>query len=173
MKIQTKRLDLIACQPSHLRALAQGKAELEKILGIKIAEGWPQFVHAYKPPAADIADANTYAWGTLLFIDVSAAMLVGSGGFKGGPNPEGMVELGYEIAPGLWNQGYASEAVQGMLRFAFADNNVRQVIAHTLGEENASNKVLRKNGFEFAAESTDPDHGTIWQWQITKSGFYP
>lgn len=171
MEIHTRRLTLIACQPSYLRALAQSKAELGKILNVRIAEGWPQFPQAYQPPAADVADTLEYNWGTLFFVDESRAMLVGSGGFKGPPGSEATVELGYEIAPELWNQGYASEAVLGMLEFAFADSKVEQVLAHTLGVENASNKVLRKNGFEFSSESTKPEHGAIWRWKITRPAF--
>jgi hypothetical protein len=38
-------------------------------------------------------------------------------------------------------------------------------IAHTLPEENASNKALRRNGFAFAGEVEDPEDGLIWRWE--------
>ncbi|MDQ3783354.1 MAG: GNAT family N-acetyltransferase [Actinomycetota bacterium] len=43
--------------------------------------------------------------------------LVGSGGYKGGPRG-GIVEVGYEIAPGHQNQGFATEASRGMIDYA-------------------------------------------------------
>ena len=37
-------------------------------------------------------------------------------------------------------------------------------IAHTLPEENASNRALRRNGFVYAGEVDDPEDGLIWRW---------
>ena len=42
---------------------------------------------------------------------------------------------------------------------------VRQVIAHTLPEPNASTRVLQKAGMTFAGEVIDPDDGRVWRWQ--------
>jgi RimJ/RimL family protein N-acetyltransferase len=38
-------------------------------------------------------------------------------------------------------------------------------IAHTLPEENASNRALRRNGFTFSGEVDDPEDGLIWRWE--------
>jgi RimJ/RimL family protein N-acetyltransferase len=40
------------------------------------------------------------------------------------------------------------------------------IIARTLNEENASNAILRKFGFQFAGEHSDPDDGSVWQWEL-------
>jgi hypothetical protein len=39
------------------------------------------------------------------------------------------------------------------------------VVAHTLPEENASNRALRSGGFEFAGEVSDPEDGLVWRWE--------
>jgi ribosomal-protein-alanine N-acetyltransferase len=39
---------------------------------------------------------------------------------------------------------------------------VKNIIAHTLGEENASTKVLTKCGFRKVEEINDPEDGVIW-----------
>jgi RimJ/RimL family protein N-acetyltransferase len=39
------------------------------------------------------------------------------------------------------------------------------VIAHTLPEENASNRALRRNGFRLAGEVEDPEDGRVWRWE--------
>ncbi len=59
--------------------------------------------------------------------------VVGWGGFKGPPR-DGTVELGYAIAPAREGRGLATAAVRAMLRDAFADPEVRAMIAHTLPE---------------------------------------
>jgi hypothetical protein len=38
-------------------------------------------------------------------------------------------------------------------------------IAHTLPEENASTRALRRNGFLFAGEVMDPEDGLVWRWE--------
>ena len=85
----------------------------------------------------------------------------------------GTVEIGYEIASEHWNRGFATEAAQGMIAYAFAHKDVHAVIAHTLAEINASNTVLKKVGMNFIAEVDDPEEGKIWRWQINRNEYCP
>jgi RimJ/RimL family protein N-acetyltransferase len=78
-----------------------------------------------------------------------------------------VVEIGYAIAPAFQRQGLATDAVAQMIHRAFADPGVQAVDAHTLGETNASTRVLEKSGFEKIAEIMDPDDGPVWQWRRT------
>jgi [ribosomal protein S5]-alanine N-acetyltransferase len=66
-----------------------------------------------------------------------------------GPPKDGAVELGFEIAEARRGRGLATAATQAMLAEAFADDRVTEVIAHTLAERNASNRVLEKAGFQY------------------------
>jgi len=43
------------------------------------------------------------------------------------------------------------------------DPNLR-ITARTLMEENASTKILKKNGFQFVGSVIDPDDGEVWEW---------
>ena len=43
---------------------------------------------------------------------------------------------------------------------------VKQVVAHTLPETNASTRVLEKVGMVFAGEVMDPDDGRVWRWHV-------
>ena len=38
-------------------------------------------------------------------------------------------------------------------------------IAHTLPEENASTRALRRNGFTLAGAVDDPEDGLVWRWE--------
>jgi RimJ/RimL family protein N-acetyltransferase len=53
-------------------------------------------------------------------------------------------ELGYEIAPEFWKQGYATEAAEAMLAFAFNSLQVHRCWANCLTENRASIRVLEK-----------------------------
>jgi RimJ/RimL family protein N-acetyltransferase len=60
--------------------------------------------------------------------------------------PEGEIEVGYLLKQSAWGKGYATEACTRMLRFAFEQTALQEVVAVTDPENRASQKVLRKCG---------------------------
>ncbi|MHC5248282.1 GNAT family N-acetyltransferase [Enterococcus sp. LJL90] len=56
-------------------------------------------------------------------------------------------ELGYTLNKNFWNQGFATEAVAEIIRLAFAEMGLTELIGHYLIENGASSRVLAKNGF--------------------------
>ena len=83
--------------------------------------------------------------------------LVGAGGFRGGADANGRVEVGYALLPEFQHRGYATEAVHAWLDFAFADLRVHAVTAQTLASLTPSLRVLDRCGFTFAGAGTDTD----------------
>ena len=57
-------------------------------------------------------------------------------------------ELGYLIDPNYWNQGYATEACQAVLKFAFYELQLNRVYARVMKHNYSSCKVLEKLGFQ-------------------------
>lgn len=160
------RLKLIDGNLELLTAAIAGSEALERSLGVSVADGWAGFPEALPVLCASYSQhPEGQAWGSLFFVEPEAKMLVGLGGFKGAPSAEGVVEIGYAIAPAFRGQGLATDAVAQMVRRAFEDASIRAVDAHTLGHANPSTRVLEKSGFSKIAEATDPDEGTIWHWR--------
>ena len=95
----------------------------------------------------------------------ASAANIGSCGYKGPPNPNGMVEIAYGVDPDHQGKGYATEAAMALVDYALLDSSVRVVWAHTLREANASTRVLTKCGFRFVGEVTDPEDGLVWRWE--------
>ena len=166
--INTERLKLIPCGLKHFEAFARSENELAKTLGVSIVEKWLVFPEAMtfgyeylkKNPDAE-------NWWTYLFISKADKKLVGNGGFKGKPDENGTVEIGYAVAPEYRGKGLATEAAKGLIDFAFLHPQIKSVQAHTLAEENESTKVLRKVGMTFVKELHDDEDGDIWQWQLS------
>ena len=73
----------------------------------------------------------------------------------------------------LWNRGWATEVAQVMIAYAFSHEEVRAVIAHTLAQSDASNRVLQKVGMQFKASVEDPEEGKVWRWQISRDEYHP
>src|SRR5918998_6924983 len=171
--IRTDRLRLIAVEPFHAEALSRDKREFAEILGVAVPDGWPQFPEAFSPPEDGgfrRSERPPTDWRDYFFVHPRERTLVGNGGFAGDPDDSGVAEIGYEVAPEHQNRGYATEAARAMIGYAFAHEEVRAVVAHTLAETNASNAVLRKVGMTFVAkvEVDDREVGKAWRWQISK-----
>jgi [ribosomal protein S5]-alanine N-acetyltransferase len=94
--------------------------------------------------------------------------LIGSVGYKGPPSNDGMVEVGYGIVRDQHRQGYASEAVRGLLAQAFAEPAVTRVTAETYPELVGSIGVLRKCGFRFIGDGSEP--GVI-RYELTRAEY--
>ena len=173
--IETERLQLIACNKMHLKALLQGERALADLLGVELAENWLVFPETidFVPHALKTLETNPQSlrWGMHLFVKMDENKIIGNGGFKGVPDADGMVEIGYAVSPLYENQGLATEAAQGMIDYAFSWSPVQMVDAHTLAEENASVKVLEKCGMTRIAEKHDEEDGDIWQWRILRTDF--
>lgn len=150
---------------STLDAAIDGAEALSRALGHEVAEGWNAFPEALQATRDALAeDPGRARWGTRFFVLGSPTVLVGWGGFKG-PPADGVVELGYEIAPAFRRRGIASDAVREMLREAFSASEVQAVIAHTLAESGPSTRALLKTGFVYDGELTDEKDGQLWRWR--------
>ena len=166
-ELHTLRMLLVPANVFLLQAAIESDGALGAALGVNMIEGWTEFgrdpfVYALTMMEEDHRSAGWVNYFPVLRRDQT---LVGNGGFKGRPNAEGWVEIGYEIAPAYRNQGLATEFAMALIDIALTSSEVKGICAHTLAEENASCAVLRKCGFEKTAEIEDPDDGLIWRWE--------
>jgi [ribosomal protein S5]-alanine N-acetyltransferase len=112
-------------------------------------------------------DAGTADLWTLGFamVDRATDAVIGTCGFKGPPGADGVVEIAYGVAQNHEGKGYATEAAQALVAYAFGVDQVRVVRAHTFSEANASTRVLAKCGFQPVGEAIDPEDGLVWRWE--------
>jgi [ribosomal protein S5]-alanine N-acetyltransferase len=94
--------------------------------------------------------------------------VVGSAGFKGPPDADGVVEIAYGIDTEHRGKGYATEAANAMTAYAFSSGLVRTVRAHTKPESDASKRVLSKCGFRNIGEVIDPEDGLVTRWEKSR-----
>lgn len=167
--ILTPHLRIISCDDTLYDAIRMGNNTLARVMGVNVPKKWTEFrdtftpsYHRWKshPPLRD--------WWVYLIIHVPDNMLIGSCGYKGEPDSNGMVEIGYEIIPSYRDKGLGTETAKGLLDHAFQHPSVRKVTAHTLSEENASGHILEKLGFAQIEDINDPDEGLLWRWEISR-----
>jgi RimJ/RimL family protein N-acetyltransferase len=112
-------------------------------------------------------DPRPSPWGSYLALEAGTA--VGICAFKSAPDPKGVVEIAYMTFPACEGRGHATAMAAALSRIAFAAGSPL-VIAHSLPQENASTRALRRNGFRFAGETIDPEDGPVWRWEKDEDG---
>lgn len=80
------------------------------------------------------------------------------------PGDTGVAELGYRLSRDAWGHGYATEGAQALVRRAFAELGVREIVATTMAVNTASRRVMEKAGLTLVrtihVEWADPLEGT-------------
>lgn len=166
--ILTSRLQLLSCTLQYFEALLQGKDVLGELLDIDIPEEWTEYPEIILVAYDKLRnDPSMLGWFFYLVVHQEDKRLIGAGGFKGRPDNNGTVEIGYEITPAYRDQGYGTELTQALVRFAFNHSYVQKVIAHTEEEYNAAVKVLQKSGMHFVGEAPEQ----LWRWEITRTQY--
>jgi ribosomal-protein-alanine N-acetyltransferase len=175
------QLELVDANHELLDAAVEDPPRLARLLAAAIATDWAVFpealpvtrdAYAGKPlsnaPSNPSLNASLNPWGTILFLLRDPRTLVGMGGYKGAPSRDGIVEIGYAVAPAFRARGLATDAVRQMVRRGFASPSVTAIDAHTLARTGPSTRVLEKLGFQHIADHTDPDDGHLWQWRLRR-----
>lgn len=109
-------------------------------------------------------DPRLHPWYTyFLLVRTEDRRAVGVCGFKGAPTPLGSVEVGYAMHEDYRNRGYMTEAVKALVEWAFRQKSCQRVMAETLRENIASQRVLQKAGLVF-----DQAVENMLYWKIDK-----
>ena len=134
MAIETKRLRIhMASRDQMLRYI---EAQADDILKT-----------AYQQMLQGCLDhPDQWEWYAIWMIALKDGTHVGDLCFKGF-NADGCVEIGYGIKEKHQGQGYATEAVNAAVTWAFEQPGVTRVEAETEPDNSASQRVLEKCGF--------------------------
>jgi ribosomal-protein-alanine N-acetyltransferase len=149
MRVQTGRLDLFPCSVDIARAATNDRPYAETLLGVRLSDDWPasdlrDFLPLYAQQLE--ADPSLLGWGVWLMVHRAEQVVVGDLGFKGEPDRAGTVEIGYSVVPAYRRQGYAFEAVQALLGWAFAQPGVSRITAECSPDNTPSIRILEKLG---------------------------
>lgn len=154
MHIQTKCLKLVAKTLEEVRAWVEAMPPSEKA---QLSADWLTQLHT-----STLTDPWKHGFS---LVHRDSDVVVGQAGFTRPPTADGMVEIAYGVHPDYQGKGYATEAAEALVTFAFSSGRVRVVRAHTLPESNASKRVLAKCGFRHIGEVIDPEDGLVWRWE--------
>jgi RimJ/RimL family protein N-acetyltransferase len=159
--MMTERLSFTPVSQDMRVAMHSSRETFAELVGLRLPAGWPEFPEAF----AGEREASPPPWSGYLFADRATPTLIGNGGFVSPPDRDGVVEIGYEIAPEFRGRGLATEAARALMDIALGAG-AKAVIAHSLPVPNASNAVMRKLGMAFVAELGAGEE-RVWRWKRT------
>ncbi|MED1782238.1 GNAT family N-acetyltransferase [Brevibacillus fortis] len=151
LKIQTQRLLLIPFTHKIATNVLQENYEELMGMGLTLGKGWPDADTMETIPkiiiALELAGKPT-GFESWMIITTDGMEIIGDAGFKGGPNTEGEVDIGYGIIEAERKKGYAYEAAAGLTNWALSQPKVKKITAKCLLDNIDSAKILVKMGFE-------------------------
>lgn len=177
VSIHTERLELIPLNLQQLQLLSESRATLEKSMNLAqsnlVLNAEEDFMNEFESAIQSyilpklIANPEHFEWYThWLIVNKALRLTIGGIGITGLPNECGETMMGYFVDASFEGRGIATEAVEGLLRWMFQNEDLKAVIADTLVDGFASQKVLQKNGFSLV--------GTVEEglrWKVERPEF--
>ena len=156
LEIHSKRLRLVAVDLGLAVLQLDDPEAFFEALGVARPAVWPPELMdraALKWAQAKLeSEPASHGWLFWVFMvrgaDGQPDEACGSGGFKGPPDDNGTVEIGYSILSEFRSKGIASEASQALIDWAVQTGGIKRVIGHTLPDLAASRRVMEKVGMK-------------------------
>jgi [ribosomal protein S5]-alanine N-acetyltransferase len=173
-KISEKGLSLLALNLANLQIWQNlGRKAMEQQLGLSSGyeDSPPNFQTENKLALEDFwlpyvaKNSQNYCWYTNweIILDQDNSC-IGSLGFGGLPS-DGLPVLGYYVYEKFRRQGWGALAVGMISKWALAQPQVHGILAETNANNQASQKILQKNGFSILKQNAD----NIIVWQKLKT----
>jgi [ribosomal protein S5]-alanine N-acetyltransferase len=161
---------LVSTTPERLAAARTSAPALAAALGAALPGDWPpeHIDDGFWQWIADALSARPDSGEWLNWFVLHENALAGTAGFKGPPDAEGWVEVGYSVVPSRQRRGIATHAVRLLVAHAFADPRVNGVAAETIPDNEASIKVATRAGLSPLEGREDPEAGTILRFGVAR-----
>ena len=104
--------------------------------------------------------------GQGVWLMVEDGEVVGSCCFKGPPEPDGTVSLGWGVAPERQGRGHETLAVAEVIAVACRRPDIRRLVVVTAAPAADSRMALEANGFAETGRVADPKEGELVLWRL-------
>ena len=171
VQILTPRMRLVPFSPEIVRAFFDNRDKLPILLGACVPHDWPVDPVILQILHDKLDDASAFVWSDYIYIHRRDNTVIGDGGFKGPPDANGCVDIGYAVIPGYRGQGLATEGARALLEQAFSHAEVCSVRADTSVNGLASMGVLRRIDMRQYGIGHNDEDGDLYCWQVTREQY--
>jgi ribosomal-protein-alanine N-acetyltransferase len=123
----------------------------------------PEVAMSVIAPTVKMYERRGYVEPWVGYLAIEGNSCVGACGFTSPPAGK-IAEIAYFTFPDFESRGIATRMAQRLISIAQECDPSVKIIAHTLTEENASTRVLRKLGFVFTGAVDHQEDGNVWKW---------
>ncbi|WP_435524368.1 GNAT family N-acetyltransferase [Chryseobacterium indoltheticum] len=173
MQLETQRLILRKLKEADYERLflLDSDAEVMKYIGMPTLSNVEESKEVVKMIMQQYEENGV---GRLAVIEKESGLLIGWSGLKLNTSEvngyQNFYELGYRFLRETWGKGYATESGKASLEYGFNDLKAEVIYAYAHCENQASNHILTKLGFEKTSEFTEPDGICFW-YELKKENF--
>lgn len=175
-EIITPRLSLRLMTEDFLKAcLREDTKKTAALIGFRVSPDWFEEKDLIRLRMNDYRNDNEYiSWG-LHAVGLRASLeMVGFIGFHTRPDPDYLhsfapnaIEFGYTIFLPHRRQGFAEEAIRGLLNWAVKRHPLDNFIASVSPTNPASTALVKKLGFEKIGEQIDETDGLEFVYRLS------
>lgn len=164
--IETSRLILKPLTHSQLIKYLENDPSLDRELNLSVSSRdispeLREMMEGTIIPKVFQADSDYLYPSLWTVIEKGHNKMVGDLCLTAGPDEQGDVQIGYATYERFRNMGFMTEAVDGLVKWAQKQPNVKSITATTDKNNIASYSVLIKNRFKRVAKN-----GSIFQWRL-------
>jgi [ribosomal protein S5]-alanine N-acetyltransferase len=172
--IRTARLELVPFEPEAISQLIAGDRELaQRTLGLRLPAEFPDAgeLAGFLPIQLKRMTAMPARrdWLARLMLRDDSDEVVGHCGFHGPPDVIGRAEIGYTVFTAFRGRGFAREAAQGLVAWAFGQGQ-REVYATVAPANAPSLAVVRALGFTEVGTQIDEVDGLELVFVLRSAG---
>ena len=149
--LKTKRLEFSKWTPSYL-ALARRLWGNEQVTRWICAGGRFDEGEIAARLALEIENDKEYGVQYWPLFECASGEFVGCYGLRPHGTKAGEYELGFHLLPAFWGRGYAVEAAQAVIAYAFLTLNADSLFAGHRPENKKSARALTKLGFTYVGD---------------------
>jgi len=164
-KLVTKRLILMPYTTQICENLLHDNyTDLAKI-GLKAGKGWPDadVIETLPKIINNLAQVKApTGFESWMIIKKDTLEIIGDAGFKGFNQEQENADIGYGIIAAERRQGYAIEAVEALVNWAFSDKKTKEITAKCLPDNLSSVGLLQKLNFSLIKQDDE-----MIYWSLT------
>lgn len=162
--IDTPRLHIFPLTPEQVRLWVEDLPALERELGYAY-RGVPLEERPLEALRQLLAQGEREPRSQLycapwMLVHKEDRAIIGSAGFKAPPDREGELEISYAMGTAYRRQGFMTEAVEAICRWALAQPGISHITAETDLVSYPSQRILERLGFQKYR-----DEETLW-WRL-------
>jgi [ribosomal protein S5]-alanine N-acetyltransferase len=165
-QISSDRLIFIPFTLDVATSILEGQLDALIPLGLKVDNNWPDAESIETLPKIIVnlkLVTEPTGFESWMIVKKENMVVIGDAGFKGKPNSEGEVDLGYSIIEQEQKRGYGFETASKLVDWAFSQSEVSFITASCFINNIGSARILEKIGMQ----ETSRDVEMIY-WRLSK-----